>query len=297
MTETGRANRMENLISLDTSCNVVVLKPTKGFSGFSVQGVLEYRELLYFLVWRDIKVRYKQTFIGVIWAVLRPLLTVAVFTLVFRHFAGFGANGIPYPIFSLAGILPWTFFAEGLSQSINSLVGSSQLITKVYFPRILIPTASVLSGVVDLAISMLVLIGMMAIYGIKPAYSILLLPAFLLLAFVTTLSGGIWLSAMTVRYRDFRYAVPFAIQIGLFVSPVIYPASEIITKLESIGLPGWLYGLNPMVGVIEGFRWSVYGAGSFPGGLILTSSLVALSGMFLALLYFGRVERSFADIV
>jgi lipopolysaccharide transport system permease protein len=287
---------VRNLGSAKTTSDLVVLKPTKGIEGLAVHEVVEYRELLFFLVWRDVKVRYKQTFIGVLWAVLRPLLTVAVFTLLFSRFAGIETNGVPYPIFSLAGVLPWTFFAEGMAQSINSLVGSSQLITKVYFPRILIPTASILAGAVDLSISMVVLIGMMALYGISPTVAIIWLPAVLFFVFAVALAMGTWLSAMNVRYRDFRYAVPFMIQIGLFVSPVIYSASEITERLESIGVPGWFYGLNPMVGVIESFRWSVFG-GTPQWNLILTSGVVTVCGMFLALIYFRRVERSFADII
>lgn len=276
---------------------VIVVEPQRGLMKFGFEEIFDYRELLFFLVWRDIKVRYKQTIIGVSWAVLQPLLTMVVFTVVFSRLAGLQGSGVPYPVFSLAGILPWTFFAQGFGQSSNSLVGSSHLITKVYFPRILIPTAAVLAGFVDLTISFLVLVGILAIFNIQLTLNVLWLPVILVFIFVTTLAAGTWLSALNVRYRDVRYVVPFVIQIGMFVSPVIYPAQEMTAKLEAVGIPGWVYGLNPMVGVIESFRWAVLGVGEFPGSLVAVGSVVSLLGCFLGLVYFRQMERSFADVV
>ncbi len=275
----------------------IVIKPARGWLDLGFKDLWLYRELLYFLVWRDIKVRYKQTALGALWAVLQPLLTMVVFTIVFSRMAGIESEGAAYPIFSFTALLPWNFFAQGLTQSSNSLVGSSHLITKVYFPRFLIPVASVLAGVVDLAIALIVLFGMMAFYGIRPTAPLLLLPVFVLLALITALAAGTWLSALNVKYRDIRYLVPFSVQLWLFVSPVIYPASNMIEKLEALGLPGWLYGLNPMVGVIEGFRWAVIGAGSAPVSLILASAVVSFLVLATGVVYFRRMERGFADIV
>ena len=224
-------------------------------------------------------------------------MMVLVLTVVFNRLAGIGSEGVPYPVFSLAGLLPWIFFAQGLASSSNSLVGSAHLITKVFFPRILIPTASVLSGALDLAVALSVLIGMMAAYGIRPTPHLLALPLILALAFFVTLGAGTWLSALNVRYRDVRYLIPLSVQLWLFVSPVIYPASEVTAMLTRRGFPGWLYGINPMAGVIEGFRWCVYGPGPPPVSLISTSAFVAVFGMTTGVVYFRHMERSFADIV
>jgi lipopolysaccharide transport system permease protein len=275
----------------------VVIEPSRGWTSLRLQDVWEYRELLYFLVWRDVKVRYKQTALGAAWAILQPLLTMVVFTIFFGKLAGVGSDGLPYPIFSYAALLPWTFFAQGLSQSSDSLVSSANLVRKVYFPRLVIPAASVLAGVVDFAIAFVVLIAMMAYYGIWPSAAVAFLPLLLLLAFATALGVGMWLAALNVQYRDVKYVLPFFIQLWLFVTPVIYPASRVTTKLREIGLPTWIYGLNPMVGVVEGFRWSLLGVGSRPGPVILVSAAVTafllLSGAF----YFRRMERTFADVV
>ena len=204
---------------------------------------------------------------------------------------------MPYPVFSYVGLLPWTFFAQGLTQSSNSLVGSSHLITKVYFPRLVIPLASVLAGAVDFALAFLVLLGLMAYYGIAPTSAVLTLPALLVLAFATALGAGTWLSALNVEYRDVRYVVPFFVQIWLFVTPVIYPARTVVGKLEQLGLPGWLYGLNPMVGVVEGFRWALLGIGTPPGPVIWASTAVAALLVATGVAYFRRVEKTFADVV
>jgi lipopolysaccharide transport system permease protein len=223
---------------------------------------------------------------------------MVVFTIFFGGLAKVGSDGLPYPIFSFAGLLPWTFFAQGLTQSSGSIVGSSSLITKVYFPRLVIPISSVLAGVVDFVIAFVVLVGMMVYYGIWPALAaIWWLPILLLLATVTALGVGLWLSALSVEYRDVRFVVPFFVQLWLFVTPVIYPASKVAGKLEQLGLPSWLYGLNPMAGVVEGFRWSLLRTGSVNAPVLIASAAVALLLMVSGAFYFRRMERSFADVV
>jgi len=258
--------------------------------------LVEYHELLYFLVWRDIKVRYKQSVLGAAWAILQPFMMMVVFTIFFNRMAGVGSGDVPYPLFSYAGLLPWTFFAQGLSQSSNSLVGSANLVRKVYFPRVVVPMSSILSGAVDFALAFTVLIAMMAYYGVWPTATIVFLPLFVLLAFVSALGVGLWLAALNVEYRDVRYVVPFVVQLWLFVTPVIYPASTVVGKIESMGLPGWLYGLNPMAGVVEGFRWGLFG-GAAPTAVLLASGVSALFLMVSGALYFWRVEDTFADVV
>lgn len=275
----------------------VRIEPSHGWVSLRLREVWEYRELLYFLVWRDVKVRYKQTILGAAWAILQPFLTMVVFTIFFGNLAGVGSDGLPYPIFSYAGLLPWSFFAQGLSQSSDSLVSSANLLRKVYFPRLVIPVSSVLAGVVDFAIAFVVLVGMMVFYGVHPGVQVLLLPPLLLLAFGTALGVGMWLAALNVQYRDVRYVVPFFVQIWLFVTPVIYPASRVTAKLEELGLPAWLYGLNPMAGVVEGFRWALLGTGSLPGGVVLASVSVTAALLASGAFYFRRMERTFADVV
>jgi lipopolysaccharide transport system permease protein len=275
----------------------IIIEPAKGWVPVRLRDLWEYRDLLYFLIWRDVKVRYKQTVLGAAWAILQPTLTMIVFTIFFGGLAGVASDGLPYPIFSFAALLPWTFFAQGLTQSSNSLVGSQNLITKVYFPRLVIPLATVLSGVVDFALAFVVLLGMMAFYGIWPGMAVIWLPLLLALAFATALGVGLWMSALNVEYRDVRYVVPFLVQIWLFVTPVIYPASVVTSRLESLGLPGWIYGLNPMAGVVEGFRWALLGVDTQPGPLILASALVAVVLVVTGAVYFRRMEQTFADVV
>jgi lipopolysaccharide transport system permease protein len=274
----------------------VIIEPTQGWAGLKLKDIWEYRELLYFLIWREVKIRYKQTLLGAAWAVLQPLATMVVFTIFFGKLAQIGSDGLPYPIFSYAGLLPWTFFAEAVAKSSGVLVGSSNLLTKVYFPRLILPLSAVLSGIVDFAIAFVILIGMMVYYGFWPSAAVLYLPLLLLLACASALGIGMWLAALNVKYRDVRYVVPFVVQIWLFVTPVIYPASKATSKLAQMGLPIWLYGLNPMVGVVEGFRWALLRSGH-PGPLIATSTvmtfLLLLGGGF----YFRRMERTFADVV
>jgi len=276
---------------------ITVIEPERGWTGLQLRELWAYRELLFFLVWRDVKVRYKQTFLGAAWAILQPLAAMVVFTIFFGRLARVGSDGLPYPLFSYTGLLPWTFFAQGLSQSSDSLVGSQNLIKKVYFPRLVIPTSSVLGGLVDFALAFVVLIGMMAWYRVVPSAAVAALPLLLLLAFATALGVGMWLSALNVQYRDVRYVVPFFIQLWLFVTPVIYPMSQVTAKLAELGLPAWLYGLNPMAGVVEGFRWALLGTGRAPGSVLGASSAVAVALVVSGAYYFRRMEKTFADVV
>jgi lipopolysaccharide transport system permease protein len=256
-----------------------------------LQELWKYRELLYFLTWRDIKVRYKQTVLGAAWAVIQPFLTMVVFTLFFGWLAKVPSDGIPYPIFAFTALVPWTFFANGLSQSSNSLVGSSNLITKVYFPRLTIPISAVLSGVIDFFIAFVVLITMMAYYGVSPTINILWLPLLLLLALITSLGSGLWLSALNVKYRDVRYVMPFVVQLWMFSTPIAYPSSLLTEPWRT------LFALNPMVGVIEGFRWALLGTGPLPGSTIVVSFFAAVLLLVPGAFYFRRMEKTFADIV
>jgi len=274
-----------------------VIRATRGWMSLGLGEIWEYRELLYFLVWRDVKVRYKQTALGAAWAILQPVMTMLVFTIFFGKLAGVGSEGVPYPIFSYAALLPWTFFAQGLSMSSDSLVSSSNLIKRVYFPRLVVPIAAVLAGLVDFSIAFVILIGMMAGYHVHPTAAIVLLPLFLLLALTTSLGVGIWLSALNVEYRDVKYVVPFAVQIWLFVTPVIYPATKVTRWLSAHGIPGWIYGLNPMTGVVEAFRWALLGTGTKPGPVVLASAAMSTALLVAGAFYFRRMERTFADVV
>jgi lipopolysaccharide transport system permease protein len=273
------------------------IEPSRGWVSLKLREVWEYRELLYFLIWRDIKVRYKQTVLGAAWAIIQPFLTMVVFTIFFGRMAKVGSDGLPYPIFSYAGLLPWIFFAHGLSQSSNSLVGSSSLIKKVFFPRLIIPISSVLSGVLDFALSVTVLLGMMAWYHIWPNEAVVFLPLLLLLALATALGAGMWLSALNVQFRDIRYVVPFFVQLWLFATPVIYPASRLLPLMAKHGLPAWLLGMNPMAGVVEGFRWALLGTDTAPGPIVTVSCLMTMGLLVSGVFYFRRMERTFADVV
>lgn len=268
-----------------------MIAPSRGWRSLDLREVWQYRELLYFLTWRDIAVRYKQTLLGAAWAILQPLLTMVVFSLFFGNLAGMPSDGLPYPLFSFAALVPWSFFASGLAQSSNSLVGSANLIRKVYFPRLVVPLGSVLSGAVDFGLAFLVLLALMAYYGIAPGIAILALPAFFLLAFVTAVGAGLWLSALNVQFRDVRHIVPFLSQIWLFATPIAYPSSLLKGSWRVI------YGLNPMVGVVEGFRWSLLGSGKAPGAMVLVSALASLLLLASGAYTFRRMERTFADIV
>jgi lipopolysaccharide transport system permease protein len=250
-----------------------------------------YRELLYFFVWRDIKVRYKQTVIGAAWAILQPVLTMVVFSLFFGKLAKIPSQGLPYPIFYYSALLPWMYFATAMQGATNIVVDSQRVITKIYFPRVVLPIASVLSGLLDFAISFGVFLIMMAYYRIVPMASVIWLPAFLLLAVLTALGVGLWLSALNALYRDVRYVVPFLVQFWMFASPVAYPSSLVPERWR------WLYGLNPMAGVIEGFRWALTGHGQPPGILLAASSVAVLLLVFSGLIYYHAVEGTMADVV
>jgi lipopolysaccharide transport system permease protein len=253
--------------------------------------IWRYRELLYFLAWRDILVRYKQTVVGVSWAFLRPFLTMVVFTFVFGHIAGLSSEGIPYPILVLAGILPWQFFSNSLSESSSSLTSNVNLISKVYFPRLILPTSSVVVAFVDFAISFLILAGLMAYYSFWPTWRCLLLPGFIMLAFFAALGPGLLITALNVRYRDFRYVVPFIVQMGLYISPVGFSSDEIPTQYR------FLYSLNPVVGVIDGFRWSICDTPQLYMPGFLVSLAVTFMMLWAAIVYFRRTERTFADVI
>jgi lipopolysaccharide transport system permease protein len=270
---------------------VLRIQPSRGWVSLRLGELWAYRELLYFLIWRDIKVRYKQTALGASWAVIQPFSTMVVFSLFFGKLAKMPSDGIPYPIFSYAALVPWTFFAAGLTQSSNSLVGSSNLITKVYFPRLVIPIATVLAGVVDFLLALAVLVGMMLYYHITPGINLLFLPLFILLALVISLGVGLWLSSLNVKYRDVRYVVPFITQFWLFATPIAYPSSLLNQPWRTV------YGLNPMVGVVEGFRWALLGTKMAAGPMIVVSALVALFILVGGAFYFRKMEKTFADIV
>jgi lipopolysaccharide transport system permease protein len=271
--------------------DTTLIGPARGLFHLDLASVWEYRELLLFLVWRDVKVRYKQTVLGAVWAILQPLMTMAIFTVVFSRLAKVPSDGLPYPIFAYTALLPWGYFSQALSRASGSLVGSSHLITKVYFPRLILPLSSAAAPIVDLAIAFLVLGGMMAWYRIAPGWGILALPLLLLIAFLTALAVSLWLSALNVRYRDIGHIVPFLIQFWMYASPIAYPASLVPERWRS------LYALNPMVGVVEGFRWALLGKEAPDFGIMLVSGLAVLALLLGGLVYFRRTERTFADLV
>jgi lipopolysaccharide transport system permease protein len=274
------------------SPRVTVIEPVRGWTPLDLRELWEYRELLFFLAGRDIKVRYRQTALGVAWAVLQPFSTRVVFSVFFGRLGGIPSDDMPYPLFSFAGLVPWTFFAYGLSEASNSVVGSQQLITKVYFPRLTIPIATVLAGVVDFAIAFVILIVMMLFYGIVPTIRVVWIAPMVLLAVVSALGVGLWLAALNVKYRDVRYALPFLTQLWLFATPIAYPSS-----LLDEGTWRSVYALNPMVGVVEGFRWALLGSRTAPGSMLVASSVAALALLIGGAIYFRRMEATFADIV
>jgi lipopolysaccharide transport system permease protein len=269
---------------------LVTIQPNRAWSAVELNDLWAFRELLYFLTWRDVKVRYKQTALGIAWAILQPLLTMLIFTLFFGRLAGVPSDNIPYPIFAYAGLLPWTFFANAISNSGNSLVGSAHLITKVYFPRMIIPGAAVAAGLVDFAIAFVIMVLLMLYYGVTVTWSVLLFPVLVLLTTLLALGAGMWLSALNVKYRDVRFALPFLIQLWMFVSPVIYPTSFLPAKVR------WILALNPMTGIIEGYRSSLFGR-SFNWTALAVSAAITLALLIYSSITFRRMERSFADIV
>lgn len=269
----------------------VRIQPSRGWVSLRLGDLWTYHELLYFLAWRDIKVRYKQTALGAAWAILQPLFTMVVFSLFFGKLAGMKSDGVPYPIFAFTALVPWTFFAYALAQSATSIASSENLIKKVYFPRLIIPISTVLSGLVDFALAFMVLIGMMLYFGINPTVHIVWIPLFVLLGLITALGVGLWLSALNVQYRDVRYIIPFLTQFWMFATPIAYPSSLLSGHWRT------LYGLNPMVGVVEGFRWSLLGSNSAPGPMVLVSAIVAVLTLIGGAFYFKRMEKTFADMV
>jgi lipopolysaccharide transport system permease protein len=270
---------------------VIDITPPRGWLEVNLAELWQFRELIYFFVWRDIKVRYKQTAIGAAWAILQPLMTMLVFSLFFGRLAKMPSGGVPYPIFYLAAVLPWTYFAGALLNATNSVVEQRGVITKVYFPRLVLPLSAVVSGLLDFAIGFVLFLFMALLYHVTPGKAILLFPAFLLLAVATALGAGMWLSALNAIYRDVRYAVPFLVQFWMFASPVAYPSSLVPARWR------WLYGLNPMAGVIEGFRWALTGKGQPPSLMLAASAgavvLVLIGGM----VFFRKMEATIADVV
>jgi len=267
------------------------IEPSRGWVSLKLSDLWAYRELFYFLTWRDIKVRYKQTVLGAAWAIIQPFFTMIVFSLFFGKLAKVPSDNIPYPVFSYAALVPWTFFANGLTNASNSLVASANLLQKVYFPRLIIPISAILSGFIDFALAFIVLLGMMLFYGIHPTAAIIWLPFFLLLALVTSLGVGLWLTALNVQYRDVRYVVPFIVQFWMFASPVAYSSRLLSEPWRTI------YGINPMVGVLDGFRWALLGVDQTPGSMLFVSVVVSISILISGLYYFRRMEKTFADVV
>jgi lipopolysaccharide transport system permease protein len=270
---------------------LISIEPAHGLLGLRLREVWAYRELLYFLMWRDIKIRYKQTAIGAAWAVFQPLLTMVIFTQVFSRIANVSSDGFPYPIFAFTALLPWNLFASALSRNSLSLVADSNLISKVYFPRLIIPVSATLSGTVDFALAFAMLIVMMGWYGIVPSAALFVLPLFIVFALVTALAVGLWLAALNVRYRDVGHAIPFLVQMWMFASPVAYSVRALPDEWRL------LYTLNPLAGVIEGFRWALLGLQHPDFGAIAVSSVVTLALLFSGIVYFTRMERTFADLV
>jgi lipopolysaccharide transport system permease protein len=279
--------------------SVLFIRPSSGWSALNLKELWLFRELVYFLTWRDVKVRYKQTALGAAWAILQPFLTMVVFSIFFGRLAKVPSDGVPYPIFSYTGLLPWGLFTKALTDAGRSLVANRSMLTKIYFPRLAIPIASVIGGVVDFALAFLVLIGMMLYYNYAPnstyhteiTPALLTLPLFMLLAIITSLGVGLWLSALNVMYRDINYIIPFLTQFWLFITPVAYPASMIPERWQLI------YALNPMTGVVEGFRWALLGTVEAPGPMLAVSATIAVLGLVTGLFYFRRMERDFADTV
>jgi lipopolysaccharide transport system permease protein len=280
----GPAAEEEQSVSL-------IIRPSKGWVPLHLRDLWQYRELIFFLAWRDIQVRYKQTALGVAWAVIQPVFIMIVFSIFFGRLAGIPSDGLPYPIFAYCALVPWQLFAHSLAESSNSLVANQNLITKVYFPRLVIPLSAVLAGLVDFMIAFVVLIGMMGYYQILPTQAVWSLPLFVLLAVALAMGVGLWLSALNVQYRDVRYTIPFLTQMWLFATPIAYPSSLVPEPWRA------LYGVNPMAGVVEGFRWALLGTGKAPGALLAVSVLVTMLILLSGLYDFRRMERTFADVV
>ena len=271
--------------------NKTRIEPSKGWIPLNLKEIWEYRELTGIFIWRDLKVRYRQTVIGALWAIVQPFLTMVIFSIFFGRLGKIPSDSIPYPIFSFTALVPWTFFANGINLASNSLVNNSDMIKKIYFPRLTMPFASVLAGLVDFILAFIILLGMMFYYGFIPTVNIIWFPFFVLLAMTTALGVGIWFSAMNVQFRDVRYMIPFITQIWLFATPVAYPSSMLSEPWRT------LYGLNPMVGVVEGFRWALLGTDAAPGMMFFVSSFVSLIILISGIYYFRRMEKVFADVI
>ncbi len=274
-----------------TDLTKIRIQPSKGWISLNLRELWEYRELLFFFVWRDLKVRFKQTILGVSWAILQPFLQMVIFSVFFGRLAKVPSDDLPYPIFSFAALVPWNFFANALVNGSNSLISNANMLKKIYFPRMTMPIATILAGLVDFSLAFVVLLGMMFYYGLIPTLNILWLPLFLLLALITSLGVGLWLSALNVQFRDVRYMVPFLTQAWLFATPIAYSSSLLSEPWKTI------YGLNPMVGVVEGFRWALLGTDTAPGPIILVSSLAAIVLLVSGAYYFRSMEKDFADVV
>lgn len=277
-----------------SNAGVIDITPPSGWWAIPFHEIWKYRELLYFLVWRDIKVRYKQTAIGIAWVVLQPLMNMAIFTIVFGRLARLPSDGLPYPVFYFSALVPWAYFAYSLNYATNTVVDNQNLLTKVYFPRLVLPISAVLSGLVDFSIGFLALLLVTLGYGLVPGVSILWLPVLLLLAVCTALGVGLWLSALNALYRDVRYVMPFLVQFWMFASPVAYPSSLVTKRWPQWG---WIYGLNPMAGVIDGFRWALTGRGQAPGPILLASAAMVAVVLVGGLVFFSRMEGTVADLV
>jgi lipopolysaccharide transport system permease protein len=269
---------------------VVRLQASGRWVGLGLSHVWEYRELLYFLVWRDIKVRYKQTVLGAAWAIIQPFFTMLIFSAVFGRLARIPSDNLPYPLFCFAALVPWTFFSSGMLQAANSLVGNTNLLKKVFFPRLVLPTAAIAAMTIDFACALVVLLAMMAYYGVLPSLAVVAVPLFVLLAFATALGAGLWLSALNVKFRDVKYVVPFLLQVWMFATPIAYPSSLLDGPWRSI------YALNPMVGVVDGFRWALLGTATAPDRTLAASTAVALVLLISGAYYFRQTERTFADV-
>ncbi|HUF40033.1 MAG TPA: ABC transporter permease [Anaerolineales bacterium] len=267
------------------------IEPSKGWVSLNLRELWNYRELFYFFIWRDLKVRYRQTILGVAWAVLQPFMTMVIFSIFFGRLARVDSDGLPYPIFSFAALVPWNFFSGALISGSNSLIGNANMLKKIYFPRVTLPISTALSGLVDFGIAFIVLLGMMVYYGYRPTGNVVWLPLLLLLALATALGVSLWFSALNVRFRDVRHTVPFIAQAWLFATPIAYSSSLLDEPWKTI------YGLNPMVGVVEGFRWALLGTDTMPGPMVIVSTLAALVILVSGAYYFRRMERDFADVV
>ncbi len=287
----GRLSIMKNTAQ-DPSSVVTILKPSSGLRGLDLAEIWSRKELLYFLAWREVKVRYKQTLLGASWAILQPLFTMIIFTLFFGRLAKIPSDGIPYPVFAFTALVPWMFFSNGLTLASNSLINNAQLVTKIYFPRVLVPMAAVLGGLIDFVLAFCLLMVMVYWYGGHVHATVVWVPLLLVLAFVSSLGAGLWLSALNVEYRDIRHAIPFLVQMWMFATPIAYPSSLLKAPWQRM-----VYAVNPMVGVIEGFRWAILGDNTHPGVSVLVSSGVAIVTLITGAYFFRRTEKRFADLI